>query len=71
MWRSTFLAITPEMLNLIAAIDEFKGAWRALGTIAPKRLQASRRVQADQERDRRIWREWHRAWDRAPDSVPV
>lgn len=44
MWRSTSLTITPEMLNLIAAIDEFKGAWRALGTIAPERLRALRQI---------------------------
>lgn len=29
---------------LIAEIDEFKGAWRALGTLAPERLGALRRV---------------------------
>jgi len=38
------LAITPEILSLIAGIDEFKGAWRALGVIAPERLQALRKV---------------------------
>jgi Fic family protein len=38
------LHITPEILNLIARIDEFKGAWRALGTLAPERLSALRRV---------------------------
>lgn len=36
--------ITPELLQLIAGIDEFKGAWRALGTLAPDRLSALRRV---------------------------
>jgi len=38
------LTITPEILTLIAGIDEFKGAWRALGAIAPGRLQALRKV---------------------------
>jgi Fic family protein len=38
------LVITPEILALIAGIDEFKGAWRALGAIAPERLQALRKV---------------------------
>ena len=38
------LVITPQMLSLIAEIDEFKGAWRALGTLAPDRLSALRRV---------------------------
>jgi len=38
------LRITPEVLSLIAEIDEFKGAWRAIGRIAPKRLSSLRRV---------------------------
>jgi len=38
------LTITPEILGLIAGIDEFKGAWRALGAIAPERLRALRKV---------------------------
>jgi len=38
------LQITPEFLTLIAEIDEFKGAWRAFGTLAPERLNALRRV---------------------------
>lgn len=44
MLRTDTLQITPEILNLIARIDEFKGAWRALGTLAPDRLSALRRV---------------------------
>ena len=44
MLRSDTLQITPEILRLIARIDEFKGAWRALGTLAPDRLSALRRV---------------------------
>lgn len=40
----TNLEITPEILSLIAELDEFKGAWRALGTLAPERLTALRRV---------------------------
>jgi len=38
------LTITPDILSLIAEIDEFKGAWRALGTLAPERLSALRHV---------------------------
>jgi Fic family protein len=38
------IQITPELLALLSEIDEFKGAWRALGTIAPERLNALRRV---------------------------
>ena len=44
MLKTDTLQITPEILNLIARIDEFKGAWRALGTLAPDRLSALRRV---------------------------
>jgi len=44
MINSNVLKITPEILALIAEIDEFKGAWRALGTLAPERLSALRRV---------------------------
>ncbi len=44
MFRTDTIQITPEILNLIARIDEFKGAWRALGTLAPDRLSALRRV---------------------------
>ena len=44
MLRTDTLQITPEILRLIARIDEFKGAWRALGTLAPDRLSALRRV---------------------------
>ena len=38
------LMITAEMLALIAETDEFKGAWRALGQIAPKQLSALKKV---------------------------
>ncbi|HEX4952702.1 MAG TPA: Fic family protein [Thermoanaerobaculia bacterium] len=38
------LRITPEILGAIAELDEFKGAWRALGRIAPDRLSSLRRV---------------------------
>lgn len=40
----TSLTITPEMLRVIAEIDEFKGAWRALKNLAPERLAALRKV---------------------------
>lgn len=38
------IRITPEILGLIAELDEFKGAWKALGALAPERLSALRRV---------------------------
>jgi hypothetical protein len=44
MLKTDTLQITPEILSLVARIDEFKGAWRALGTLAPDRLSALRRV---------------------------
>lgn len=44
MFIADTLQITPEILSIIARIDEFKGAWRSLGTLAPERLAALRRV---------------------------
>jgi Fic family protein len=44
MWKTETILITQEILRLIARIDEFKGAWRALGTLAPDRLLALRHV---------------------------
>jgi Fic family protein len=44
MFDSAKIQILPEILSLIAEIDEFKGAWRAFGTLAPERLSALRRV---------------------------
>lgn len=44
MFKTDGIHITPEILALIAECDEFKGAWRALGALAPERLNALRRV---------------------------
>jgi Fic family protein len=44
MIKNDTIQITPEILGLISQIDEFKGAWRAFGTLAPDRLLALRRV---------------------------
>ncbi|HQT80796.1 adenosine monophosphate-protein transferase SoFic [Ferrovum sp. JA12] len=44
MIKTDTIHITPDILSLIARIDEFKGAWRALGTLSPDRLSALRRV---------------------------
>ncbi len=38
------LKITPDILRLIAELDEFKGAWRALGQLAPEQLSNLKRV---------------------------
>ena len=44
MIKSDAIQISQNILTLIAKIDEFKGAWRALGTLAPDRLSVLRRV---------------------------
>ncbi len=44
MFNTNDLVIKNEFLNLISQIDEFKGAWRALGTLAHDRLLALRKV---------------------------
>ena len=38
------LKSTNEILRPIADIDEFKGAWQAIGRVAPERLSRLRRV---------------------------
>ena len=42
--KTETIQITPELLILLSELDEFKGAWRALGTLAPERLSALRHV---------------------------
>jgi Fic family protein len=44
MQKSKDLNITPEMLLLITELDEFKGAWRALGNLAPDKLLQLQKV---------------------------
>jgi Fic family protein len=44
MLNTSTLKITPQILALVAELDEFKGAWRALGRLAPERLSGLRRV---------------------------
>jgi Fic family protein len=36
--------ITKEVLQLVSQIDEFKGAWKALGTLVPDRLDALKKI---------------------------
>ena len=38
------LALTPDLVKLIAEIDEFKGRWQALESLSPERLSALRKV---------------------------
>jgi Fic family protein len=42
--KTETIGISPAMLRSIAEIDEFKGAWTALGRLAPERLDNLRRV---------------------------
>ena len=44
MFNANSLQITKEVLALIAELDEFKGAWRAIGRLAPDRLLALKKV---------------------------
>lgn len=46
MIRIHSLKITSEVLSLIAEIDEFKGAWKALSLLEPERLLALKKVAA-------------------------
>lgn len=38
------ISVTPDILQLVAEVDEFKGAWRAIGALSPERLYALRHV---------------------------
>ncbi len=42
MLNTSTLKITSRILTLVAELDEFKGAWRALGRLAPERLSRLR-----------------------------
>lgn len=43
-YRTTPIPLTPEILRLVAEIDEFKGRWTTTQALAPDRLAALRRV---------------------------
>ena len=38
------VGLTPDLLRIVGEIDEFKGAWKALGGLAPDRLATLRRI---------------------------
>lgn len=40
------IEITPDILNLVAEIDEFKGRWESLGQLVPTRLNALKKIAA-------------------------
>src|SRR5438876_11100322 len=42
--REPKLSLGPDLVKLIAEIDEFKGRWEALKTLSPDRLSALRKV---------------------------
>lgn len=42
--KTNTIVITPKMLKTISEIDEFKGAWTALGRLAPEHLDNLRHV---------------------------
>ena len=42
MMREPKLILGPELVKLIAEIDEFKGRWEALKMLSPDRLNALR-----------------------------
>ena len=42
--KTSTLEITPDILAVISELDEFKGAWSAIGRLAPERLLNLRRV---------------------------
>jgi hypothetical protein len=42
--REPKLTFGPDLVKLIAEIDEFKGRWDALKTLSPDRLSALRKV---------------------------
>ena len=44
MIDSSKITIDKEILSLIAEIDEFKGAWKLLGSLMPERLQQLKKV---------------------------
>jgi Fic family protein len=44
MYAVTNIAITPEILKLVAEIDEFKGRWSVIESVAPEKLNSLRRV---------------------------
>ena len=46
MYEIKNITITPEILKLIADIDEFKGRWKAMQTLAPERLRGGNGLEA-------------------------
>jgi hypothetical protein len=64
------IPITQELLLLIAEIDEFKGKWRALNTLAPDRLAALRKIATIESVGSSTRIEGARLSDRSPNWEP-
>ncbi len=45
--KAPTLYLTPDIVQLVAEIDEFKGRWQALENLSPERLSALRKVATD------------------------
>jgi Fic family protein len=69
--NTSSLVITPEVLAAVASLDEFKGAWRALGQLAPDRLSALRRVASVESVGSSTRIEGSRMTDREVDALLV
>src|SRR5580658_3993310 len=65
------IQVTQELLALLSEIDEFKSAWRLLGTIAPERLNALRRVATIESIGSSTRIEGSKLTDREVDHNPV
>jgi hypothetical protein len=48
------VTITPEILKLIAEIDEFKGPWKVMESLAPEKLTSLRRIATIESVERTI-----------------
>ncbi len=48
--REPKLVLGPDLVKLVAEIDEFKGRWEALRTLSPDRLSALRKGGDHRER---------------------
>ncbi|MCK4604642.1 MAG: Fic family protein, partial [Deltaproteobacteria bacterium] len=44
--KEPVINITKDILRLVAAVDEFRGEWRALSNLAPDRLNALKKIAA-------------------------
>jgi hypothetical protein len=55
------ITVTPEILKHIAEIDEFKGRWTVIETLAPEKLTSLRRIAAIESMGSSTRIDWHRS----------